>query len=237
MPESLGAQVLDDAYGLARMRRECSAAQSSLRRLRDCIGGSLGHARVPAMLAERAAALLGELSWELGVTGPQSVAETGEPRLDHVGIAVRDLGSAAALYGTLLGGRLVAGGMHAELGVRSAHYAFAGGGKLELLQPLAGSPVAEFIARRGEGVHHLTFFVGDLPRVVTALESAQRRVVGQAVDDPSWQEAYISPHSAHGCVVQLVAGHDDLPPVEGMTIEQVLQDKWNWVDHRPVRAG
>jgi methylmalonyl-CoA/ethylmalonyl-CoA epimerase len=237
MTEPLSAWALGDAHGLARLRLECSAAQSSLRRLRECIGDSLGHARVPAMLAERAAALLGELSWELGVTGPQSPAETEEPRLDHIGIAVRDLSSAAALYGTLLGGRLVAGGMHAELSVRSAHYAFAGGGKLELLQPLPGSPVAEFIQRRGEGVHHLTFFVSDLLRVVTALDSAQRRVVGQSVDEASWQEAYISPRSAHGCVVQLVAGHDDMPPTEGITIEQILQDKWNWVDHRPVRAG
>lgn len=207
---------------------EAVRAVDRMRALTPGAGGVLG------ILGERIAALLGEFGWEAGSAGPVDAGA----RLDHVGIVVRDLRAAGVLWGDLLGGTLLAGGVHAGLGVRSVHYGYAGGGKVELLQPVEpGSDIAGFLAGRGEGMHHLTFFVPDLDGAVGGLTRHGLRVVDAASTSDGWREAYVSPRSAQGCVVQLVADGTSLEPVAGVRLDDVLADRWEWVDHRPRRVG
>lgn len=84
------------------------------------------------------------------------------PHLDHLGLAVDAPAPVAALFETLLGLRPYKRETVAGQGVRT-HFIAAGTAKLELLESVAdNSPVARFLARRGEGVHHLAFAVDDV---------------------------------------------------------------------------
>jgi methylmalonyl-CoA/ethylmalonyl-CoA epimerase len=222
---------------LDELRGHCARATRSVQRIVDALGGEPRSAPLLAILGERVSSLLGELAWELGdfdLDGP-SAAITAGSVLDHVGIAVEDLGTASRLYGDVLGGEVVAGGVHPGLGVRSLHFAYPGGSKIELLQPLTEQAHAHFLSARGEGVHHLTFLVPDLAPALEDLKRGQFKVVGIELDD-AWSEAYVSPRSAQGCVVQLVASPDGMARADGVTLRGVLADEWEWVDHRPERV-
>ncbi len=125
-------------------------------------------------------------------------------KFDHVGIAVRSIAEALTLYRDLLGGEYLIGGDVPEQGYRWLQLVFPGGGKIELIQPLTDEGfLAEFLRRRGEGLHHLTFKVRHIEEVVEWLKAAGWRVVGESYGDPTWKEAFISPRHAHGTVIQL----------------------------------
>ena len=81
---------------------------------------------------------------------------------------------------------------------------YPNGNQVELLEPLGdGGFLQEFLNRRGEGVHHMTFMVGDLKRSVERAKAAGLRIVDEDYHEPRWQEAFISPRSAFGTIVQL----------------------------------
>ena len=84
------------------------------------------------------------------------------PHLEHVGLAVDDPEAVARLYETLLGIRPYKKERVEHEGVQT-HFLSAGTAKLELLEALgADSPVARFLEKRGEGLHHLAFEVCDI---------------------------------------------------------------------------
>jgi methylmalonyl-CoA/ethylmalonyl-CoA epimerase len=87
-------------------------------------------------------------------------------KLEHIGIAVRDLGAANQLFAKLLGiPHYKIEDVESE-GVRTSFFNI-GGLKIELLEATrADSPVARFIEKRGEGIHHLAFEVDDLETTV-----------------------------------------------------------------------
>lgn len=100
--------------------------------------------------------------------------------VDHVGIAVRDLGRAIERFRPWLGAPV--GGIEevATQGVRLA-FLSSGSSAVELLEPtVSDSPVGRFLASRGEGMHHLAFRV---PSVDAALADLLRR--GERVVDRS----------------------------------------------------
>ena len=83
-------------------------------------------------------------------------------------------------------------------------YRFPEGGRLELVTSIReGSFVSRFLERRGEGVHHLTLRVSDLPAQVERLRSAGVELLMVNLEDPSWREAFIHPKNAHGVLVQI----------------------------------
>jgi methylmalonyl-CoA epimerase len=170
---------------------------------------------------------------EIGLPVPDHARR---PMLDHVGIAVRDLRQAARLYIDGLGGELVAGGLEPETGLLSLHIALPGGGKFEFLQPTAPGPVADFIERRGEGIHHLTMLVDSVDAATGTLGELGFAIVGVSEDTPVWHEAYVSPRSAMGCLIQLVRpGSGYGRPVQ-LTLDEVLAGQWEWRDRGPVRV-
>lgn len=82
--------------------------------------------------------------------------------LEHVGIAVEAPDAAGRLFEKILGGRRYKQETVGDQGVRT-HFLPAGAAKLELLEVLGPeSPVARFLEKRGEGVHHLAFEVTDI---------------------------------------------------------------------------
>jgi len=134
----------------------------------------------------------------------QVVGELGVEALDHTAIAVRDLQTALPLYRDLLGG--VPSGFEriSTKGFMWLSLRYPNGSQVELLAPEgAGGFLHEFLARRGEGVHHMTFIVRDLKHAVERARAAGLRIVDEDYRDPLWQEAFISPRSAFGTIVQL----------------------------------
>ena len=123
--------------------------------------------------------------------------------LDHTAIAVNELSAALPLYRDLLGG--VPSGYE-----RLSHKGFAwltlrypNGSQIELLAPTGPGFLRTFLDRYGEGPHHMTFIVSDLRVAVERARAAGLRVVDEDYNDPRWQEAFISPRSAFGTIVQL----------------------------------
>jgi methylmalonyl-CoA/ethylmalonyl-CoA epimerase len=141
-----------------------------------------------------------ELAGELGVIA-----------LDHTAIAVRDIDAALPLYRDLLGGvPLGRPSSSPSQGFRIVALRYPNRSKIELLAPLdATGFVFRFLEKRGEGVHHLTFRVRDVRRAVERARAAGLRVVDENYADPRWQEAFISPRSAFGTIVQLAQTNAD----------------------------
>lgn len=92
-------------------------------------------------------------------------------RISHLGIAVKDLESAMRLYQDVLGLQPVHRWVAEADRMEACSFALGEGVEIELMQPLQeDSPVAKFIAKRGEGIHHIAFKVDD---VAEALDRAQ----------------------------------------------------------------
>ncbi|MBT1689612.1 methylmalonyl-CoA epimerase [Dawidia soli] len=87
-------------------------------------------------------------------------------KLEHIGIAVKDMQQANALFAALLGKAQYKMEEVASEGVRTAFFDVSGV-KIELLEATRpDSPIAKFIEKRGEGIHHLAFEVADLEKSI-----------------------------------------------------------------------
>jgi methylmalonyl-CoA/ethylmalonyl-CoA epimerase len=140
----------------------------------------------------------------------QLVGELGVEALDHTAIAVRDILSALPLYRDLLGG--VPSGFEriSQKGFLWMTLRYPNGSQVELLAPAGdGGFLHDFLAKRGEGVHHMTFIVHDLRLAVERTRAAGLRVVDEDYTEPRWQEAFISPRSAFGTIIQLAQTNMD----------------------------
>lgn len=100
-------------------------------------------------------------------------------RLNHVAIAVPDIGKAAALYRDVLGAEVSAAVPQRDHGVTTVFITLPNT-KIELLEPLgAGSPIAKFLERNPDGgMHHLCYEVPNIRAARDALRAAGMRVLG-----------------------------------------------------------
>ncbi len=130
----------------------------------------------------------------------------GVRALDHTAVAVRSIRDALRLYRDLLGGEPAEYDVMPERGFRWLALRYPNGSALELLEPVGEAGfLQDFLDRRGEGVHHVTFLVADVRAAVARASAVGLRVVDEDfTTQPTWQEAFISPRSAHGTIVQLV---------------------------------
>ena len=77
------------------------------------------------------------------------------------------------------------------------------GGFLELLDPNGQGFMSTFLDKHGEGPHHLTFTVPDIEASVAHVKDLGFRITGENFTHEPWREAFIAPHPATGCVIQL----------------------------------
>ena len=139
-------------------------------------------------------------------------------RIDHVGIACRNLEERISFYESTFGLTVVSREVHEEQGVREAmlHVADgpAGSSYVQLLEPLApDTPVGRFLARRGEGVHHVGYGVPDLGRDLAALGAGGVRLIDERPRHGSMGAAvaFLHPSGMGGVLTELVqapAGDD-----------------------------
>jgi methylmalonyl-CoA/ethylmalonyl-CoA epimerase len=100
-------------------------------------------------------------------------------RIDHVGIACRDLDATIARYQATFGLEVVSLEVNEEQGVREAMLG-AGPGYVQLLEPLAPeTPVGRFLERRGEGLHHVGYGVDDITSALAAVGATGIRLLDQ----------------------------------------------------------
>lgn len=124
-------------------------------------------------------------------------------RFDHIGIAVHSIAKARSFFEDVLGAKHRRTADHASGDFRVALFDlhdFC----IELLEPIDPEGfLAKFLAKRGEGFHHLTLQTPDLANKVAALEARGVRVVDKNLDGPDAVDAFVSPKSAHGLLIQL----------------------------------
>ena len=136
-----------------------------------------------------------------------ALAELGlaDAKLDHLGIAVRDLAQAAKFY-ALLGLRPERAEVVPGEQVRVAMLQ-VGESRLELLEPTsAESVVGRFLARRGEGLHHVALRVDDVDGQFARLQAAGVRLVSDSVKVGAVGHRYffVHPASTGGVLLELV---------------------------------
>jgi methylmalonyl-CoA/ethylmalonyl-CoA epimerase len=125
--------------------------------------------------------------------------------LDHIGIAVGDLGQALAFYRDALGLEVGPPEEVASQRVR-AHFVPVGESTLELLEPTApDSPIAKFVEKRGPGVHHITLRVDDIRDALARLKARGLRLIDESPREGAEGAliAFVHPASTHGVLVEL----------------------------------
>ena len=127
-------------------------------------------------------------------------------RVDHVGIAVTDLAAARALYERVLGLEVTHEEVIEEQGVHELLLR-AGHAYVQLVAPLtADSPVGRFLAKRGEGVHHVGYSVPDVAAALADLRDQGFEVIEPAprIGSGGTTIAFLHPKSMQGVLVELV---------------------------------
>ncbi|MBB5079907.1 methylmalonyl-CoA epimerase [Nonomuraea endophytica] len=132
-------------------------------------------------------------------------------RIDHIGIACNDLEEKIALFSGLFELTVVAREVNEEQGVKEAMLHIAdgegGGSYIQLLEPLdADSPVGKFLARRGEGVHHVAFGVPDVAGAMEQIGAKGVRLLDKHPRHGSMGSsiAFLHPKDVGGMLTELV---------------------------------
>jgi methylmalonyl-CoA/ethylmalonyl-CoA epimerase len=132
-------------------------------------------------------------------------------RIDHVGIACRNLAEKISFYESAFGLTVVSHEVNDEQGVREAmlHVADgpAGSSYIQLLEPLGpDTPVGRFIERRGEGIHHIGYGVADLEVALGALAADGIRLIDERPRHGSMgaSVAFVHPKGMGGVLTELV---------------------------------
>jgi methylmalonyl-CoA epimerase len=139
----------------------------------------------------------------------QVESKTSMATIDHLGIAVNSLAAAKSIYeklGLQVSPEEVVEGEQVRLVMVSA-----GESRLELLEPLSeNSVIARFLAKRGEGLHHVCLRVPDLDGAVEKLKENGVRLVSEEIKVGAGGHRYVfvHPSSAGGVLLELAeSGH------------------------------
>jgi methylmalonyl-CoA/ethylmalonyl-CoA epimerase len=127
-------------------------------------------------------------------------------RLDHVGIAVSDLAAARAFYERVLGLEVAHEEVLADQGVHELLFPM-GDAWVQLVAPLGpDTPVGRFLARRGEGIHHVGYSVPDVAGALKELRASGVEVVDQEprIGSGGTTVAFVHPKAVRGVLIELV---------------------------------
>ena len=132
-------------------------------------------------------------------------------RIDHVGVAVSDLDAGIALYEKTLGMPLAHREKVESQGVEAALLDI-GEGHVELLQPLGPETVVgKFIAKRGEGLHHVAYAVEDIDATLAELKGAGVELIDDEarVGIRGSRVAFLHPKATGSVLTELVEPVED----------------------------
>jgi methylmalonyl-CoA epimerase len=127
-------------------------------------------------------------------------------KIDHIGIAVKSVSEALKVYQQAIGLK-VAGYDEVDTdGVRVAMLSL-GESRIELLEPTRpDSPIEKFMAKRGEGLHHVAIRVDNIEEALKRLKASGARLIDSVPrrGAHNTRVAFIHPSSTHGVLLELV---------------------------------
>ena len=129
----------------------------------------------------------------------------GAEKIDHIGIAVKDLEAAEKTYTQLLG---VPPYKRETVASQQAVTSFfkVGASKIELLSPIASeSPIAKFLTTKGEGIHHMAFLVKDISASLAQLKAQGFKLIHETPIQGADQKliAFVHPKDTTGALIEL----------------------------------
>ncbi len=126
-------------------------------------------------------------------------------RIDHIGIAVENIGEALAFFEQALG--LPLERVDSEEGGRTdVAFMPVGSSDVELVEPKdTDSGLAKYLAKRGEGIHHICFQVDDIDAALARLKEHGAQLIDETprTNARGQRYAFIHPKSAHGVLIEL----------------------------------
>jgi len=127
-------------------------------------------------------------------------------RIDHIGVAVEDLDSAIALYGDSFEMDLAHRETVEEQGAEAV-LLDVGEGHVELLRPLGpDTAVGKFLERKGPGLHHVAYAVGDIDAALERIRGAGLQLIDEEprVGIRGSRVAFLHPRSTDGVLTEIV---------------------------------
>jgi methylmalonyl-CoA/ethylmalonyl-CoA epimerase len=126
-------------------------------------------------------------------------------KIEHIGIAVKDLEVSNKLFASLFGAVHYKEEEVASEGVKTSFFK-SGPNKIELLQATnPESPIAKFIAKKGEGVHHIAFAVSDIKAAIKRLKKEGFIVLNDVPKKGADNKlvAFLHPKTTNGVLIEL----------------------------------
>lgn len=126
-------------------------------------------------------------------------------KIEHIGIAVKNLKESNALFGKLFGEPHYKVETVESEGVNTSFFK-VGDNKIELLEATKDdSPIAKFIERKGEGIHHIAFDVTDIEAEIIRLKAEGFTVLNETPKRGADNKlvAFLHPKSSNGVLIEL----------------------------------
>lgn len=126
-------------------------------------------------------------------------------KIEHIGIAVKNLENSNEVFGKLFGAPCYKIEEVASEGVKTSFFK-VGENKIELLEAThESSPIAKFIEKRGEGIHHIAFDVEDINAEISRLKAEGFIVLNEVPKKGADNKlvAFLHPKSTNGVLIEL----------------------------------
>ena len=126
-------------------------------------------------------------------------------KIEHIGIAVSNLEESSIIYEKLFGAPAYKQEEVASEGVKTAFFK-SGPNKIELLEGTnPESPIAKFIAKKGEGIHHIAFDVDDIVSEIERLKKEGFIILNETPKKGADNKmiAFLHPKSTNGVLIEL----------------------------------
>ncbi len=126
-------------------------------------------------------------------------------KIEHIGIAVKDIEKSNALFKKLFGEAHYKVETVESEGVKTSFFK-TGPNKIELLQATnKHSPIAKFIEKKGEGIHHIAFAVNDIVSEIERLKKEGFTVLNEVPKTGADNKlvAFLHPKTTHGVLIEL----------------------------------
>ena len=132
-------------------------------------------------------------------------------KIEHIGIAVKDLETSNQLFASLFGKKHYKIEEVKSEGVKTSFFK-SGPNKIELLEATnPNSPIAKFIEKKGEGIHHIAFAVSNIHNEIKRLKSEGFKVINETPKKGADNKlvAFLHPKSTNGVLIELCQDIND----------------------------
>lgn len=122
-------------------------------------------------------------------------------RLNHIGVAVKDIDEAVKFFEEKLGAKVIM--QKAEISWMKQYSALIqlGNFQIELMQGIGdASVIGKFVKEKGEGLHHISVIVDDWAKEIADYEAKGLRIVGK---NPAIKFGFVHPKSCYGVLIEV----------------------------------